>query len=211
MIASLFAALVLLSARPAAAQDPYGRPNRPYPPPPPPGYTVAWYPANWYLGFGLVGTRIIDQQGGPEQIRSGGGVTLWAGLRINDRLALELGWLGSYHNPATYNTWYGTETDFLVLEGVTADARVFLNRSGNFDPYLQGGLGVYALGSESFGLDSVGTGFQLGGGFDYWLGTNVTFGLRILYRGIAMGPPEGGANDVFISAGLAEGSVALHF
>jgi opacity protein-like surface antigen len=172
------------------------------------GLAVA--PTNWYGGAGIVGTRIMDQQGG-EPLESGGGMAIWGGLHVNHRLSLELGWLGSMHNPTRVNTWYGPETDYLLLEAVTADARVHLDRSGDFDPYLQGGLGFYFMGRESVGADAVGTGFQLGAGFDFWLGEHVTLGLRALYRGIAMGPPDGAENDVFVSAATVEGSLGLHF
>lgn len=175
------------------------------------GEAVVVRPYGLYTGIGLMGTRVVDQAGGPEQLDHGGGITLYGGVRLGERLALELGWLGSFHNPATVNTWYGPETDFLVLEGFTADARIMLDRAGDLEPFVQGGVGFYALGSEHFGLDSVGTGFQLGGGFDYYVAPQVTIGLRVLYRGVAMGPPRGGDDDVFISAATVEGSVALHF
>ncbi len=191
----------------------YGYGAYPYYAPAPPPMAVRSYagPPIWYMGMGVVGTSILKQSGGPEQLSSGGGMSLWAGVNLGQVLSLELGWLGSFHNPSDVGTWYGKQTDFLVLEGVTGDARIHLSRPGGFDPYLQGGVGLYFLGSEHFGMDSVGTGFQLGGGFDLWLGRVVTLGVRALYHGIAMGPPEGGANDTFINAATFEGSVALHF
>ena len=82
---------------------------------------------------------------------------------------------------------------------------------GTVDPYLQAGLGFYALSSEHLGLDSLGTGFQLGGGFDWYAIDALSLGLRVRYHGIAMGPPEGRDNDVFISAATVEGSIVVHF
>lgn len=175
------------------------------------GGAVVLAPYGWYGGIGLSGTRILDQRGGPEQLDHGGGISLFGGIRVADRLSLELGWLGSLHNPHQAYTVYGPETDFLVLEAVTADAKVHLERSGNLDPFLQGGVGFYFLGRETLGLDSVGTGFQLGGGFDYYVAPRLALGLRVLYRGIAMGPPDGGEEDVFISAVNVEGSLGIHF
>jgi hypothetical protein len=67
------------------------------------------------------------------------------------------------------------------------------------------------LGSNHFGVDSVGTGFQAGGGLDVWLGSAVTVGARVRYHGIAMGPPNTTSNDTFISALTVEGSLAVHF
>jgi opacity protein-like surface antigen len=169
-------------------------------------------PGNWYGGVGLFATRIIDQRGGPEQIEHGAGLSVYGGLRVNERLSLEATWLGSAHNPATVSNGYYTETDYLILEGLTADAKIHLDRSGQLDPYLQGGVGVYFLGREHFGIDAVGTGFQLGGGFDYWLADHWTLGLRLRYHGISMAPPEGNSGDnTYISAITAEGSLALRF
>jgi hypothetical protein len=189
----------------ASAQRYYGQPR-----PARPVYHAS--PTTWYMGLGLFGTSILDQSGGPEQLESGGGISVWAGLHVNEVLSLEVGWLGSFHNPADVGTWYGAETDFLVLEGVTADARLHLTRGNRgFDPYLQGGVGLYFLGSEHFGMDSIGTGFQAGGGFDFWVGSQVTLGVRARYHGISMGPPPSGDNDTFISAATVEGSLGVHF
>jgi hypothetical protein len=204
--------LALAALAPAAHADVYVSGGyRYYPPPPPAATTVVVRPAWWYAGVGVVGTSILDQSGGPETLRTGGGVSAWLGVNLSSALSVELGWLGSFHNPQTYSTYYGRDTSFLVLEGVTADAKIHLGR-GPIDPYLQGGVGVYFLGDSAVGFaDSVGPGYQLGGGIDLWVGRHVTLGGRALYRGIAMGPPDGGPADTFVHAATVEGSVAFHF
>ncbi len=166
----------------------------------------------WYGGVGVLATKIVGQSGGPEQLDDGLGLTVYGGIRIAERLSIEATWLGSFHNPASVTNGYWDETDYLVLEGLTADAKIHLARSGGLDPYFQGGLGFYWLGSEHFGLDAVGTGFQLGGGFDYWLGDHWTLGVRARYHGISMGPPDGYSEaNTYISALTVEGSIALRF
>jgi opacity protein-like surface antigen len=168
--------------------------------------------STFYAGLGLVGTDVVHQSGGPETLDPGGGLTAWLGVHLNDRLSLEVGWMGSFHNPAEVASAWGTEPDYLVLEGVTADARLHLApAAGRIDPYVQGGVGVYFLGSEHLGIDSVGTGFQLGGGVDFWIAPSMTLGLRAVYHGIAMGPPDGGDSDTFINAVTFEGGVGVHF
>jgi hypothetical protein len=204
--------LTVATLAPAAAHaDRYsysGRPGYYYAPPPP---AVHVEPAWWYAGVGIVGTSILDQSGGPEALRSGGGLTAWIGVNLSRAMSLELGWLGSFHNPEPFATDHGSDTSFLVLEGLTADAKIHLAR-GPIDPYLQGGVGVYFLGDSAVGLaDSVGPGYQLGGGIDIWAGRHVSLGVRALYRGIAMGPRQGGPADTFIHAATLEGSVAIHF
>jgi hypothetical protein len=202
--ASLMVALALTTLATAAQADRYY-----YGPPP---MVVRPQPQWWYVGVGLVGTSILDQSGGPEQLQSGGGVSAWVGVNVARQLSLELGWLGSFHNPATVDTGYGPETDWLMLEGLTADAKIHLGRPSAIDPYVQGGVGVYFLGSQHAGYaDSVGAGYQLGGGVDLRVGPIVTLGVRALYRGMAMGPPDATVNDTFIHALTFEGSVGLHF
>jgi len=212
---ALFAALALAVLAPAAAHADvvYVSPYGPYPPPPPTVQRVVVRPAWWYVGVGVIGTSILDQSGGPELLHSGGGLSAWIGVNLSRTFALELGWLGSFHNPATYYDSYygGTNTSFLMLEGVTADAKLHLAR-GPIEPYLQGGVGVYFLGDTAVGFaDSVGPGYQVGGGIDIWAGRYVTLGARALYRGIAMGPPEGGPADTFLHVATFEGSVSFHF
>ena len=176
------------------------------------GAGVVLFPRGIYFGGGLVATRILDQDGGDELLDDGGGLTLYSGLRVNKSLALELGWVGTLHNPTQVQTAFGPDTDQLVLNAFTADAKVYVNnQSPSMEPFLQGGVGVYFLDSEYFGTQSVGTGFQLGGGFDFRTASNVTLGLRALYRGLAMGPPETDYTDTYVSAVTVEGNISVSF
>jgi hypothetical protein len=160
----------------------------------------------------LVATRILDQKGGAELLDNGAGLTLYTGLRVNRHLALEAGWLGTLHNPERVQTAFGPDTDYLVMSGLTADAKVFVgNSTPNFEPFVQGGVGLYLVGRDSIGTESVGTGFQVGGGFIYRAGDHVELGIRALYRGMAMGPPEGLDNDTFVSALSMEGNLGFRF
>ena len=173
---------------------------------------VAIYPEGLYVGGGVIGTRVLDQRGGAEVIDSGAGFALYTGLRVNRTLALEAGWIGTLHNPEKVQTNFGEETDYLILNGFTADAKIYLSTGiQNVEPFLQGGVGLYLLDSEYFGAQSVGTGFQAGGGFDFRVGGKVLLGARVLYRGMAMGPPDGAESDTFVSAATAEGNLTIQF
>lgn len=210
LAAGLFVAPSLSDSSNAEAQYRYRRAR--------PGATVVVFPRGLYVGAGVLGTAILDQRGGPEVLEGGAGVSLYGGIRIGRVLALELGFLGSFHNPATVDVGFGPETDYLVLTGATADAKIYL-MSGSYaqgvqpagEPFIQGGLGVYTLGSESLGTDSIGTGFQLGGGYEFHIGENLDLGVRGLYRGIAMGPPDSSFDDTFISALTVEGNLTIRF
>jgi hypothetical protein len=181
------------------------------------GGEVVFIPYGLYVGAAVEGTRILDQSGdGDELLGHGGGLTLFSGIRLNPIIALELGWLISFHNPARVATIFGDDVDYLVLNGFTGDAKIYLGnlqRGGEMgtgiEPYLQGGLGLYLLDSTYFGTQSIGTGFQLGGGLDFALAPRVAVTLRVLYRGMAMGPPERAENDTFVSA--LTGELGLQF
>ncbi|MFH0899816.1 MAG: hypothetical protein V2A73_04220, partial [Pseudomonadota bacterium] len=105
-----------------------------------------------YGGAGLVGTRIFHQvhesvaTGSVDLLGTGSGFSLFAGLQVSDRLSLEAGILTSFHDAQVYveevdgvtgdveATW---SPQRLALVGLTADARIHLQRSGSFDPYVQ--------------------------------------------------------------------------
>lgn len=174
--------------------------------------SVAIFPPGLYVGAGLVGTTVVGQSGGPELLEDGAGLSMFMGIRVSPQLALEGGVISTIHNPERVQTVFGSDVDYLVLNGATADAKIFFPGDGQrVTPYAQGGLGLYLLDSDYFGTQSVGTGFQLGGGFDVELGPGIDIGLRALYRGISMGPPESYEDDTFISAITAEANLSLRF
>ena len=174
---------------------------------------VYFVPAGLYVGAGLVASHVLDQSGGPELLEDGAGVTLYGGLRLSQRLALELGWLSTFHNPEKVDTvYFGSDTDYLVLNGFTGDAKIYLSREGQrSELYLQGGVGLYLLDSKYFGSQSIGTGFQAGGGLDVHIGPHLDLGLRALYRGIAMGPPSSDQDDTYVSALSGEANLSIRF
>lgn len=170
-------------------------------------------PWGLYVGAGLGAAGVLHQSGGDDLLGDGFGLSLHAGLRVHQLLALELGWLGTLHEPrgAVF-----AEDQHLVLNGITADARVYLPaiRGGGgpgLEPYLQGGLGVYLLDNTYFGTQSTGTGFQLGGGLDIPLGPHLVLGARGLYRGLAMGPVDATYTDTFVGALTTEVTVTGRF
>ena len=170
------------------------------------------YPSGPYVGAGLVTNRILDQSGGPELVDSGSGLALFGGWRLSQRLALELGWMATFHDPGPGAVDFGPDAGYLVLTGYTGDAKIYLGEDEQrIEPYLQAGVGLYLLESSDEGEQSVGSGFQAGGGVDFHVASHVDVGLRVLYRGIAMGPPQSDEEDTFISALGGEANVSLRF
>jgi hypothetical protein len=206
-VSSLIGLFVAGAVLTAAASAHAGNARRPQ------NYTsVVVMPRGLYLGAGFVGTKILHQEGGVDLLDDGGGLTLFTGMRLNRTVALELGWMATLHNPETVITPFGDDVDFLVLNAVTGDAKIYVpSESPRFEPYVQGGIGAYFLDSNYFGTQSVGSGFQLGGGFDLAARRNLLLGLRALYRGMAMRGPDDTVDDTFVSAVSLEANLTLRF
>jgi opacity protein-like surface antigen len=210
------AGILLASATAEAGRHYHARPHyhhRPYHSPyhRPEAHVGIFIPWGWYVGAGLVATHVLHQQGGEDLLGDGGGLTLYAGLRVHPLLALEAGWVGSLHEPRGASF---SDDDALILNAFTTDARIYLpvaRETSGFEPYLQAGLGVYLLDNTYFGSQSVGTGFQLGGGLDASLGPNVLVGARLLYRGMAMGPAEASYTDTYVGAATGELDLTIRF
>jgi hypothetical protein len=189
-------ALVLLLATPAAAEEPEELPIYLRP-----AYQQAFQAASrwrtghpaWYAGFGLVGTSISSND---VAVDAGGGASAWLGLHLIPQFALEIGWTASVH---------GSQMATRVFQGVTTDARAYFLRSARLDAYVQAGFGIYALGPD------YGAGMQAGFGVDYWVGSAITLGTRVVYRVTDIAPsdvvnPTGSMTVVMLEAGTA-----LHF
>lgn len=170
---------------------------------------VAIYPQGLYVGGGLVINRILHQEGDSDLLSNGAGLTLYTGLRINRALAVEAGWIGTLHRQPSASNAFG---DGVVLNGFTGDAKLFFESSSeSFEPYVQAGVGLYLLDSGYFGAQSAGAGFQAGGGFRYKLGEHADLGLRALYRGLAMGPPNATYSDTYVSGLTVEANLGFQF
>ena len=124
------------------------------------------------------------------------GLNVHAGLRFDDRLALEVGWTG---------TATGSRNG---MQAGTVDAKAFLN-DGVFRPYLLLGLGVYALQDEQLtdGVTMAGPGARLGAGLE--LGDDpLTVNVGATWQGMALadlddGPGEMEMSGVSVGAGLS--------
>jgi hypothetical protein len=213
MVSTLAAAwLICVCAGSALAQG--------YPPPPPPGYGYNSNPMNairGYIGLSGVGTGVIAQSGGAEYIgKGGGGVSVWGGIRFGPVLALEINYTGSFHNPATACASDGfaavCDANYLVLDMLSADAKVHIPTGTNFDPFFQGGLMAAWIGREGFASDATGGGFDIGGGFNIWLNPWWTFGVRGLYRGVKLSDyATYTGTDEFVSLFTGEVNLSFHF
>ncbi|MFW5925472.1 MAG: outer membrane beta-barrel protein [Myxococcota bacterium] len=168
-------------------------------------------PLGFYLGLTGHGTSVVAQSGGPEPLQGGGGFKLLAGLHLHPRVALELSWFESWHNPARVDTTFGTDVDYLVIDAFSLGLKINLLPIDVFVPYVTVGAGGYVLGSTYFGVDSTGGGFHLGAGVDWWVADFLTLNVGVTYRGTSMGPPNRDFEDTYFSLLSFEGGLGLHF
>lgn len=202
----LISGTALLATSPAYAQY-YGR-HRP----------MMGYGANptlmprGYIGFSGLGSAVLNQSGGVELLDNGGGVSIWGGVRFGPIFALELDWMGSFHNPAGACDPAVCVVNYLVLSTLNVDAKIHFPTNTNFDPFVQGGAGFAWIGREGLAADAKGGGIDLGGGFDLWLNYWWTFGIRGLYRGVSMSDYATVTGDrTFLSLFTLEVNLAAHF
>jgi len=228
VLSALLGGLILVASAPAEAQYGYG-----YGPPPSRpqfGYRHRFHP---YIGAELTGIGILgqstDYQTGGYLGKGGGGGGLFAGLRMGPFFSLELNWNITYHNVVdTWDTYYGDYWSAFHLQTVELNAKVHIPTYGPVEPFFQAGIGFAFLGvswddryyaayhDTGDYIFASGPAFNLGGGMDWWLSPFLSFGARILYKGMRFGDPvkyQGGntyyAN--FASAINVDLNLALHF
>ncbi len=182
------------------------------------GYTTSGggSTAQPYVGFSGLGTGVVSQVGGVEYMASGGGASIWGGVRVGPMVALELNYTGSLHNPTTaceVGYYYDLcSANYLVLDMLSADLKLHLPTRSNFDPFLQAGLLAGWVGREGFAPDAKGGGFDVGAGFDLWLNPWWTLGVRGLYRGMKLSDYAGdNGTGMFLSVITGEVGLAVHF
>jgi opacity protein-like surface antigen len=189
----------------------------------PPGYVLA-KPSSFdpmagrsvrlYFGASGLGTFVVKQTGGAEQLTGGAGFNLHLGVDIGRFVGVQATYLASYSNPdGGCDPVFGwCQPSMLTLQMISADLRLHIPTGTPFRPYLQAGAGVAWIGRPHLIADAVGAGFDAGLGFDYFLGHFVTLGVSGLYRGIEMmdyGFITG--SNSFLSLITVEASLALHF
>lgn len=140
-----------------------------------------------YIGLGVVG-HFVPQDNDSDLTRfieSGGGIDISFGVRLIEILALEVGIVATMHSTdPSVDTGYRDGT----LYGITVDGLFYLlPNSPVIEPYFQAGLGAYSfMESRVSSRELAGGGFHVGGGVDLHLSSNYSFGVRCLYKGIAM-------------------------
>jgi hypothetical protein len=205
--------LALLAPGAAWAQYGYPAPYQSY------GAPIAGGPpmdrSGLYLGFGAFGDEVINQANSAvDFLTAGGGYNLMLGWRLNPMFALEFGVGQGFHNNVS-DAW-GNTLDYLSLTQVTVDLKVILPMpNGQFQPFLQGGAGLYVLADAFSSEIASGGGVQLGGGLDFWLNPWWSVGGRVLYHGVQFNsftePQARRSNAPFLSTVSLEFNAQVHF
>ena len=127
------------------------------------------------------------------------GLNLHAGLRFDDRVALELGWTGTPTGSRN-----GMQAGTLDVKGFFSD--------GAFRPYVLVGGGVFALQDEAVTDDRTlaGPGLRVGAGFE--LGDDpVTLQVGGTWQAMALADLETGADEFQLSGASLGAGLALTF
>jgi hypothetical protein len=197
-IALALSPLLMLQARPAAAQDPaaagsmseFPPPGMPPPAPPPAAQELSRRPVELVPEAGLVfpvcasGSESSDRCEGVEGGAIFGFSAFW---RVTPRLAWGGGLTiaGFGYDPPERLGYQKTQggAAWIGLLG-----RVYLFDEGSLDPYFQLGLGGAALGTtasipggDSYEQTGAGPAIQLGVGFDFILSRAIKFGPSLTY------------------------------
>lgn len=186
--------LILLLAVPAAAQaqvvdigDPpvlFGEPcDR---------HRTHGYMGGQLMGIGALGQSALKTD--RYLSRFGGGLGLFAGVRLGPHLALEGNWTFALHDEALPDLPQ-LDSHSIYIMTVTADLKAYLPTDSPMEPYLQVGGGLLMSGGVQ--LDerqgeqpdgfSTGATFSAGCGLDLWVTRHLAMGARVLYRGLALG------------------------
>jgi len=162
---------------------------------------------HFYLGVAPQAMVVLDQTGPRSFLSTGGGFDLYLGGRGNIRLAMELGWQPTFHNPE-YDA-FGRRVGRIEIQAVTFDLKFFPTR-GRVQPYFVVGGGGYLLG-DNFDVFAAGPGFQAGAGLDIWLMRHLSLGLRAQYRGVALVDYDPANDDTYISMLSAGADITVRF
>jgi hypothetical protein len=193
-VRGLVLSAMLLAVCTSEALAQYGPP--PYGPPPPSAVPIKERP-HLYIGIEgqvfLIMKQVTDAAG---YLGQGGGGGVIVGYRFGPYIDLEFNLGITYHDQALESV---VLLNSLYLLNVMGDIKVHIPMRGRMDPFFQAGVGYGYLGANyadvcggSFSCDTTfaqGPAFEVGGGFDYWLGPRLTIGARALYRAIRFGAP----------------------
>jgi hypothetical protein len=154
------------------------------------------------LGFGLVG---IDND---EDTATGTGLTLGLGFR-QEQLGLELGFLAAAQ-PADGENSRGEPIRELRLGGGYVDAKLYPFKGGGaIEPYLQGGVGFYQVGTDY--EEDLTPAINIGGGADLRLGESAAIGGRYMYHGFWLNGEANTDAGATENTWAAMGTVTLYF
>ncbi len=164
---------------------------------------------HFYLGAEAVFIGVAHETAQREFLRSAGGFDISVGGRVHRRLAIELNWMSTFHEDRT--TLFRGSAEALMLNAVTLDFKIFVWYRGRVQPYVAVGGGAYFLGKGYTNLDTLGPGFEAGGGIDFWLWRHLSLGVKAQYRGIGMLDYKVFHEESYISAVTLGGDLTARF
>ena len=185
---------------------------------PPPHYSDR---SSVYFAIGGLGNFFLSGDDDLSRVYgNGGGIDLTFGLRLNEFVAFEFGWLASFQTvetdvPTRGGQVYSDIRD-AAIQSIYFDGKIFfVPSSDRIEPFILLGLGVYML-SESLDAELTGFGFQLGGGVDIRFSDLLALGVKLIYHGFYVDNSERTYTGVptesaFLNSISAEANVQFHF
>lgn len=158
-------------------------------------HRVHGYVGGQFMGMAIVHQAIPDAQIG--YLGHGGGGGVYGGIRLGRFISLEANLMATVHDEQ-WQDHYSTVIAFesLYLMSFTADVKLHVPTRGRLEPFFQGGLGFAFIGANYparySNYDSVfasGLAFNVGGGLEFFAGSWISVGGRLLYRGFRFGEP----------------------
>ena len=166
------------------------------------------------FGFSGFGTIVAGQPAG-HYLTHGGGFSVYGGVEIGRVVGIEAKYTNSFHNPADDcgggNGYIWCTTSYLSIESISLNLKIHIPTNTRFVPYVNVAPVAAWLGRRGYYTDSVGGGFEAGGGFDVWFSRHGTVGVEALYRGLAMTDYATYADTKYLSLVQIGGTIAAHF
>jgi hypothetical protein len=175
-----------------------------------------------YIGGQLMGIGALAQSAAGDErylSRFGGGIGLWAGLRLNPVVSLEGNWTFALHDEAGGDE----KLDSIYIMTATADLKAHLPTASPLEPFAQVGGGLLVSGGIYLDernpelpdtIFSVGAAFNAGVGLEIWVTRHITMGARVLYRCLALGEQREDRSERFrnVIHGISvDAQASIHF
>jgi hypothetical protein len=138
-----------------------------YPPP-----WIRPKPVRGTFGISGFGAIVARQDGGVEYLHHGGGGAMWGGIELGRVVGIEAKYAVSLHNPVrgcgAGPGYVWCDASYLFLQTLSLDLKLHIPTDTRVVPYAVIGPMFGWIGRPRDLSDTIGGGFEAGGGLDIW-------------------------------------------